>query len=159
MEAKLTPVSAATFCAAYDGLLSNLEVEPCDSLLIEGMPSTMTEPGVKGRFVFATDVYATVCAIVRASARLPSDEARLLKVLLGAVLITNSNVTINGKGRRYLRGWETRGRSAADLIASLDDAVDMAAGDRGRNCDLPSPGGVAPRVHRGACRLPLARPR
>ena len=70
----------------------------------------MAEPGVKGRFVFAADIYATVRAIVRASADLPPDEARLLKVLLGSVLVSNSNVTINGKGRRYRRGWETRRR-------------------------------------------------
>jgi len=129
IEAKLTPVPAANFSAAYDNLLWELEIEAGDSLPIEGMPPTMTEPGVKGRFVFAADVYATVRAVVRASTALPPDEARLLKVLLGAVLVPNSNVTINGKGRRYRRGWETRQRSAADLIASLDNAVDMAAAD------------------------------
>lgn len=129
IEAKLTPVPAARFCATYDKLLSNLRVEPDDCLPVEGMPPTMTEPGVKGRFVFAADIYATVRAIVRASADLPPEEARLIKVLLGAVLVPNSNVTINGKGRRYRRGWEMRRRSAADLIANLDEAVDMAAAD------------------------------
>lgn len=129
IEAKLTPVPAANFCAAYESLLSQLEVVPGDALPIEGMPPTMTEPGVKGRFVFGTDVYATVRAILRVSATLPPDEARLIKVLLGAVLVPNSNVTINGKGRRYRSGWETRQRSGADLIASLDAAVDMAAAD------------------------------
>lgn len=129
IEAKLTPVPAANFCAAYERLLSQLEVVPGDALPIEGMPPTMTEPGVKGRFVFAADVYATVRAILRVSATLPPDEARLIKVLLGAVLVPNSNVTINGKGRRYRSGWETRERSAADLIASLDAAIDMAAAD------------------------------
>jgi hypothetical protein len=153
IEAKLTPLSAANFCAAYDNLLSGLEIRPSDGLPIAGMPSTITEPGYKGRFVFASDVYATSRAIVRASAALPPDEARLLRVLLGSVLVPNSNVTINGKGRRYRRGWETRRRSAADLIASLDDAVDMAAADltsysrprRGRHV-----------VHRGDARSALA---
>lgn len=129
IEAKLTPVPAANFCATYDSLLSNLNIESGDSLPIEGMPPTMVEPGLKGRFVFAADVYATIRAIVRASAALSPDEGRLLKVLLGAVLVPNSNVTINGKGRRYRRGWEARRRSATDLIASLDDAVDMATAD------------------------------
>lgn len=154
IEAKLTPVSAAHFCAAYDTLLSELEVKPEDKLPIHGMPLTMTEPGVKGRFVFAADVYAMVRAIVRASASLPAAEARLLKVLLGSVLVPNSNVTINGKGRRYRRGWETRRRSAADLIASLDNAVDIAAADltlysglrRGRHV-----------IQRGDARSALAR--
>jgi len=153
IEAKLTPVPAASFCASYDRLLSSLEIEPCDSLPIEGMPPTLAEPGVKGRYVFAADVYATIRAIVRASATLPPDEARLLRVLLGSVLVPNSNVTINGKGRRYRRSWETRPRSAANLITSLDNAVDMAAADltsysgphRGRHV-----------VHRGDARSALA---
>ena len=51
IEAKLTPVPAASFCASYDRLLSDLESEPGDCLPIEGMPPTMAEPGVKGRFV------------------------------------------------------------------------------------------------------------
>jgi len=129
IEAKLVPVPAASFCTSYERLLSDVVVEPCDSAPLEGMPATMTEPGVNGRFIFAADVYATVRAIVRASAVLPPEQARLLKVLLGAVLVPNSNVTINGKGRRYRRGWETRRRSATDLIASLDEAVDIAAAD------------------------------
>jgi hypothetical protein len=153
IEAKLTPTPAAGFCASYDRLLSNLKIEPDDSFPIEGMPPTMAEPGVKGRFVFAADVFATIRAIVRTSAALAPNEARLLKVLLGSVLVPNSNVTINGKGRRYRRGWETRRRSAADLIASLDDAVDIAAADltsysgprRGRHV-----------VHRGDARSALA---
>ena len=152
IEAKLTHVPPASFCASYERLVSGLEIEPGDRGVIEGMPSTMTEPGVNGRFVFAADVYATVRAIVRASAALPPDEARLLRVLLGSVLVSNSNVTINGKGRRYRRNWETRRRSASDLIASLDDAIDMAAADltafsgvrRGRHI-----------VHRGDARSAL----
>ena len=39
--------------------------------------------------------------------RLPPDEARLLRVLWVPALAPNSNVTINGKGRRYRRGWES----------------------------------------------------
>ena len=154
IEAKLTPVPAASFCASYDRLLSNLEIQPDDRRPIEGMPPTFVEPGVKGRFVFAADVYATVRAIVRASTALPPDEARLLRVLLGSVLVFNSNVTVNGKGRRYRSGWETRRRSAADLITSLDEAVDVAVADlacysgprRGRHT-----------VHRGDSRSALAR--
>lgn len=154
IEAKLTPVPTASFCASYDRLLSNLEIKPGDSLAIEGMPPTLAEPGVKGRYVFAADVYATIRAIVRESASLPPDEARLLRVLLGSVLVPNSNVTINGKGRRYRRGWETRPRSVANLITSLDNAIDVAAADltsysgphRGRHV-----------VHRGDARSALGR--
>ncbi|BDG74385.1 site-specific DNA-methyltransferase [Roseomonas fluvialis] len=154
IEAKLTPVPAARFCESYDRLLSELEIELGDSRAIDGMPPTMVEPGVKGRYVFAAEVYATIRAIVRASAALPPDEARLLRVLLGSVLVSNSNVTINGKGRRYRRGWETRPRSAADLIASLDDAVDLAAADL---TSYSGPRRARHVVHRGDARTALTR--
>lgn len=129
IEAKLSPVRAAGFCAAYDDLMSTLEIKPADRLPVDGMPPTLSEPGVGGRFVFASDVYATIRAIVRQSDGLAPEHARLLKVLLGAVLVANSNVTINGKGRRYRRGWQARQRSASDLIKSLDESVDRAAAD------------------------------
>ncbi|SDD60088.1 site-specific DNA-methyltransferase [Rhodospira trueperi] len=154
IEAKLTPLPAAHFCATYDNLLSQLEASPNDALPIEGMPPTMAEPGVNGRFIFAADVYAMVRAIVRVSAALPPNEARLLKVLLGAVLVPNSNVTINGKGRRYRRSWETRRRSVSDLIASLDVAVDMAATDLALHSGLRRGRHI---VQRGDARSALAR--
>lgn len=153
IEAKLFPLSAAGFCSTYEQLLSELVIEPCDRAPIKGMPATMTEPGLKGRFVFAADVYATIRAIVRASAVLEPELARLLRVLLGAVLVPNSNVTINGKGRRYRRGWETRRKSAADLIGSLDDAVDRAAADLSLYSGLRRGRHV---IHRGDARSALA---
>lgn len=137
IKAKLTPVPAAGFCAAYDGVMTELAVKREDNLLAEGMPPTMVEPGPDGRFVFPVDVYATIRAIVRTSTALPPDEARLLKVLLGAALVPNSNVTVNGKGRRYRHGWEARRRSSADLVASLDAAVDKAAADLTSYSGLP----------------------
>jgi hypothetical protein len=153
IEAKLEPLSAASFCSSYERLLSDLEIEPCDNTMIAGMPATMTEPGVKGRFVFTADVYATIRAVVRASASLNLEQARLLRVLMGAVLVANSNVTINGKGRRYRRGWETRTKTATDLIASLDAAVDMAAADLTQYSGLPRGHHI---VHRGDARTALA---
>ncbi|MFE0015962.1 hypothetical protein ACFWXH_14025 [Mesorhizobium sp. NPDC059054] len=153
IEAKLAPISAANFRASYEQLLSEIVIEPGDKALVEGMPATMTEPGVNGRFVFSADVYTTVRAILRASSRLEAGQARLLRVLLGSVLVINSNVTINGKGRRYRRGWESRQRTASDLISSLDDAVDMATDDLTLYSNLPSGEHV---VHRGDARTALA---
>lgn len=153
IEAKLSPVRAASFCAAYDILLSTLEIKPSDRLPIDGMPPTLSEPGVNGRFVFACDVYATIRAIVRASDGLPPEYARLLRVLLGTVLVANSNVTINGKGRRYRRGWQARQRSASDLITSLDESVDRAAADLTLYSGLCQGRHV---VHRGDARNALA---
>ncbi|MFN5527930.1 hypothetical protein [Bradyrhizobium sp.] len=152
IEAKLVPVSAAGFCRRYERLISTLVINDIDTRLVSGMPPTLCEPGVAGRFVFASDGYRTIRAIVRRSKRWDADEARLLRVLLGSVLVANSNVTINGKGRRYRRSGSPK--SAADLIASLDYAVDAAIADLSRFAGLPKGGH---RVLRGDSRRMLSR--
>ncbi|MEF8758744.1 MAG: DNA methyltransferase [Candidatus Accumulibacter sp. UW25] len=129
IEAKLSPLPAAEFCLNYEKLISSLDIDIEDEVLSPGMPLTLVEPGKNGRFVFNLDVYRTARAILRKSQKLEPQQARLLRVLLGSVLVTNSNVTINGKGRRYRSNWQERKRSGSDLISSLDAAVDTAIAD------------------------------
>ncbi|CAN7311708.1 hypothetical protein [Brevundimonas sp. LjRoot202] len=153
IEAKLSPVSPARFCAAYERLITGLEVTAADTLPITGMPPTLVAPGLKDRYVFPVDVYSTARAILRSSEALEPDQARLLRILLGSVLVPNSNVVINGKGRRYRGAWQSKEKSRADLIASLDGAVDVAATDLTRFSDLP---GGQHKVLRGDARTALA---
>lgn len=129
IKAKLTPIGVAAFRRTYEQKIGSLRAKSGDWKIPPGMPLTMTEPGIDGRFVFPRDVFGTVRAIARASDLLAKAEARLLKVLLGSVLVANSNVVINGKGRRYRSRWEERQKQSQDLISSLDDAVDMAVAD------------------------------
>jgi hypothetical protein len=152
IQAKTTPISASSFCAKYEHLISSLVLRDIDKRVPTGMPLTLAEPGVKGRFVFSKDVYQTVRAIARRSRYLDDDQARLLRVLLGSVLVGNSNVTINGKGRRYRRS--TWSKSGEDLIESLDEAVDAATADLTRFAGLPKGG---QRVIRGDARIMLGR--
>lgn len=154
VQAKTTQVSSAAFCAEYEDLMSALEITRTDSLMPDGMPATFTEPGVKDRYVFSADVYQTARAIVRSTSKMSSDHARLLKVLLGSTLVSNSNVTINGKGRRYRKGWESKQKSAQDLIGSLDSAVDVATEDLTKFAGL-SRGNHT--ILRGDCRQALAK--
>lgn len=137
IEAKLTPLAAAEFCAAYENLISQLEITDADRAAIPGMPPTLAAPGLNERYVFPLDVYATTRAINRSATALVPDQARLLKVLLGSVLVANSNVVINGKGRRYRRNWQSKQKTAGDLIASLDAAVDIASADLTMFSGLP----------------------
>ncbi|MBZ9953958.1 site-specific DNA-methyltransferase [Mesorhizobium sp. BR1-1-15] len=137
IEAKLSTVAPAAFCASYERLIKNLETREADQALAPGMPRTMVAPGMNDRYVFPRDVYTTARAIARQSNDLLPDYARLVRVLLGSVLVSNSNVVINGKGRRYRRGWQTKQRSCADLIESLDAAIDVAAADITRFSGLP----------------------
>jgi hypothetical protein len=153
IEAKLTHVGPAAFCAAYESLITELVITDADRAPIEGMPATLAEPGVAERYVFPSDVYATLRAIHRASASLAADQSRLLRVLLGSVLVPNSNVVINGKGRRYRRGWKAKEKSATDLIASLDAAVDMAATDLTKFAGVQS---GEHKIYRGDARTTLS---
>lgn len=154
IEAKLNPVAPAAFCAAYERLITSLKILKIDKAPIVGMPATLTEPGLKDRYVFSYDIYKTVRAIVRSSTSLQVDQARLLRVLLGSVLVPNSNVVINGKGRRYRKAWQSKEKSSSDLINSLDAAVDVAAADLTMFSGLPR---GKHKVHRGDARATLAK--
>lgn len=154
IEAKLNPIAPAAFCAAYERLIGQLEITDADRRIVEGMPPTITPPGVKDRYVFPSDVYETARAILRTSAGLAPDQGRLLRVLLGSVLVANSNVVINGKGRRYRRKWELKQKTSGDLVASLDAAVDVAATDLTAFAGLPR---GKHRVLRGDARSALSK--
>jgi DNA methylase len=110
IKAKLTPVSPSGFTASYERLISNLRIRKGDTVLGPAMPSTFTEPGVGGRYIFSAEVYQTARAIIRSAATINPTHRRLLRVLLGSVLVGNSNVVINGKGRRYRSSWTERSR-------------------------------------------------
>ncbi|EGT5656635.1 site-specific DNA-methyltransferase [Citrobacter braakii] len=137
IEAKLTPINTAQFVELYEKIINNLGILNEDRVLTEGMPRTLTEPGVKDRYVFSISAYETIRAILRNSYNLPLEFGRLLRVLLGSVLVENSNVVINGKGRRYRKNWTNQYKSGSDVIRSLDIAVDKACADITRFSGLP----------------------
>jgi DNA modification methylase len=137
IEAKLTPISAAEFSTEYTKLIDNLTITETDKNLLPGMPKTFAEPGVNGRFIFKNDVYQTARAILRLSKAMPSEHARLLRVLLGSILVDNSNACVNGKGRRYRKNWQQRQNTGSDLINNLDIAIDQAIEDISKFAGLP----------------------
>lgn len=154
IESKLVPIEPAEFCEAYEDLLRGLRTNKADRTPIAGMPPTLTEPGVNDRYVFPLDVFKTVRAILRLSATMKAEQARLLRVLLGSVLVPNSNVLINGKGRRYKRGWQAKQKTSSDLVSSLDTAVDAATADMTMFAGLPR---GKHKVYRGDARTALAK--
>ena len=80
------------------------------------LPNTFVEPGVKDRWVFNKDVADRILSIALASDALELQaHRRLFKVLLGGILVTVSNVIVNGKGRRYRSGWKKNLRTAGDV--------------------------------------------
>ncbi|MGF0335793.1 hypothetical protein [Ectopseudomonas toyotomiensis] len=153
-DAKLSGAKPASFLKDYEKVLASLDILPEDEALTEGMPLSFAPPGIKGRYIFDKDVYRTARAINRVANNLPTQHGRLLRVLLGSVLVENSNVSINGKGRRYRKNWENRTKNPNDLICSLDHAVDTALSDLTRFSGIPASKST---VHRGDARYALAR--
>lgn len=156
IEAKLTPIKLARFRSTYEKLIKDLKPSAIDYEMPAGMPKTLVEPGVADRFVFTREIYGTCRAIVRLSRAMPPADARLLRVLVGSVLVENSNVTINGKGRRYRSNWSNRKRTPSDLIKSLDEKVDIAVDDLSRYSGLALGSHT---IHRGDARRVLASAR
>jgi hypothetical protein len=95
--------------------------------LFADVPSTFIEPGIDGQYLFSREVAARINAYLSAIANVPSPEVRrLFRVLIGSILISVSNVTISGKGRRYRRGWENR-RVCSDRVDELFQEYALAA--------------------------------
>jgi hypothetical protein len=93
-------------------------------------PPTFVEPGVEQRWIFDTSVATRIAAFVSCLPLIRNvQNRRLLRVLLGGVLVELSNVVISGKGRRYRKGWDLRPKTASDLDEALCNAVEHAVGD------------------------------
>lgn len=75
--------------------------------LFSNLPVTFVEPGVNGRWIFDGDVAARLTSTINAIRSLENEDSRrLFMVLVGGILPALSNVTVNGKGRRYRRNWK-----------------------------------------------------
>lgn len=91
--------------------------------LLAEAPATLCEPGDRKRWVFPKAVLDRILQY-RAAIDSIEDEAnrRLLRVLLGSVVVGVSNVTVNGKGRKYRGSWMNQQRTAREV----DDAFQAA---------------------------------
>jgi DNA methylase len=95
-----------------------------------GAPPTFVEPGIGGRWIFDVPVAARLAAYVASLSVIDNPvNRRLLRVLLGGVLIGLSNVVVSGKGRRYRSGWKERQLDETDLDEAFCEAVEGAVGD------------------------------
>lgn len=84
--------------------------------LLKNAPATLVQPGKDGRWIYPKDVAKRIFALREAIAQVKSSQNKmLLKVVLGSTLIALSNVVVNGKGRKYRNGWETRQKTSADV--------------------------------------------
>lgn len=129
IRTKVKPIPPALFAESCRILIDGIRVVQGDYRSIEGAPRTLVEPGVGGRFVFSRETYAALRALYRRIRLLEGDEQRLARILLGSILADCSNVTINGKGRRYRHNWQARKITRADVFERFNAAVARAVED------------------------------
>jgi DNA modification methylase len=90
-------------------------------------PSTLCEPGQNGRWIFNKNVLSKIISYRQAIARVKDrNNRRILRVILGSILIGCSNVVVNGKGRRYRQNWQAR-PITSDAIDSEFQVAFLAA--------------------------------
>ena len=131
IEAKLVRYDVAALARDFAALVKRAgKRRPSAKKVYRAAPPTFIEPGLKERWIFDTGVAARLAAYVEALPFIENrDNQRLLRVLLGGVLVDVSNVLISGKGRRYRRHWEDGRRHGSDLDTAYCAAVENAVRD------------------------------
>lgn len=87
-------------------------------------PDSFVEPGFRGRFIFSrTQAEAIQSLLDYRDTITQSDLRRLMSVSIGASLIKNSNVVVNGKGRRYRKAWQASKQDPRKLISDVRNKI------------------------------------
>jgi hypothetical protein len=130
-EAKLSNYDIDRLVADRVALVGavNAMVPDLDELFSEA-PPTLCEPGKEARWIFDRDILYRIAQFRLAIGELSSSRnARLFRVLLGACLLSLSNVIISGKGRRYKRGWQRTTRTPAMVDEAFEKMFKVALFD------------------------------
>lgn len=100
------------------------------NVMFAGGPSTLYNREGVERWLFNEAVLYRIAQYRLAIENLDdSSGKRLLRVLLGAILVPLSNVVISGKGRRYRQNWQTRVVNKRDVDRLLESKVNDAIFD------------------------------
>lgn len=132
IEAKLS--SYSTDAIAKDIGIVFRSAETADvSDRLSRLPPTFVEPGVASRWIFDREAAERILKLSVAVDQLPNQgHAKLLRALLGGVLINLSNVIVNGKGRRYRQGWERKRTGSWEVDEAFTSVVAAAVAEIGR---------------------------
>lgn len=132
IEAKLTTYDRSRLLDDYCGVVERIPDIRIDLRTVRNAawPATMIEPGVKDRWLYPRETFRRILAIRQAISGVEDTvNRRLLRVLLGSVLVEMSNVVISGKGRRYRSGWQSSQKSPADVSVAFQVAFNDALFD------------------------------
>jgi hypothetical protein len=136
IEAKLTSYDVDSLAKDYGEVVRSSRKVDADIAQLKHLPATFVQPGVGSRWVFDRTIVKRIASFLTAINRVSNrDHRRLFRVLLGGVLVSVSNVVVNGKGRRYRGKWRVRKRSPemVDNLFCASVQVAIADVDRFRN--------------------------
>lgn len=132
IEAKLCTYDRSTLLDDYCEVIRYSTSHKFDlrSVRYEDWPATMVEPGVKGRWLFPRETFRQILSLREAISQVESEaNRRLLRVLLGSILVDVSNVLISGKGRRYRSNWMATQKTPHDVTTAFQKAFNEALSD------------------------------
>lgn len=132
IEAKLSKYDHASLVNDFAVVVKKMSSRSANlrSIRYESWPTTMVEPGLKGRWIFPRETFRRILTIREAIGEVvdPANQ-RLLRVLLGSILVDMSNVVISGKGRRYRSNWQATQKTPLDVSAAFQAAFQAALFD------------------------------
>lgn len=132
IEAKLAIYDRPALLDDYCEVIERSQTTRVDmrSVRYAAWPATMVEPGVKSRWLYPKETFRCILALRECIEALADDKnRRLLRVLLGSILVEMSNVVISGKGRRYRSNWQAAQKSPDDVRQAFQAAFNAAMYD------------------------------
>jgi hypothetical protein len=132
IEAKLSKYDHTSLVDDFAGVVKKMSSRSANlrSIRYESWPATMVEPGIKDRWIFPRETFRRILTIREAIDEVAnSANQRLLRVLLGSILVDVSNVVISGKGRRYRSNWQATQKSPRDVSVAFQSAFQSALFD------------------------------
>lgn len=122
IEAKLAKYDHQSLVNDYAGVVKKMSSRPANlrAIRFESWPVTMVEPGLKDRWIFPRETFRSILTIREAIDEVVNPiNQRLLRVLLGSILVEVSNVVISGKGRRYRSNWKATQKTPQDVTEAF----------------------------------------
>jgi len=118
IEAKLTAYEADDLVADLGRIVRAVGSLRADMGRFAHLPMTFIESSATERWIYDRAVARRIAIHLEAIECLARPHhRRLFKALLGGMLIAVSNVVVNGKGRRYRKGWMNRRTAPAKVDA------------------------------------------
>lgn len=119
IQAKLSEYTANGVAQDFRRILKITSRLAGDVRRLGKLPATFIESDDADRWLFDHGVARRIaCHLTAINTLSNTQHRRLFRVLLGGMLVAVSNVVINGKGRRYRRGWMER-RTVPEMVDML----------------------------------------